>query len=165
MKEKKKDFLRLLEDLCYIYEDYIDEGTFRKLKVCIDSNTIKMYLINDSKIIIDNFGLAFNQKEKDSHMYISVALIKILFGSRIIYNKDNVFFDDIDNPSLEIIVSDKDILNRIISVLGIYRDIDFYDKIDNGRKVRNKINRNRSANLMDDRVNITRRLLKIRSKK
>ena len=35
MKEKKKDFLMLLEDLCYIYEDYAKKNNNGKINVFI----------------------------------------------------------------------------------------------------------------------------------
>lgn len=164
MKEKKKDFLMLLDDLCYIYKDYVSKNTNSRIEVYVNDDMIKMYLIND-KEIVDEFGLAFNHKEKSSYIYISIALMKMLFDNKIIYNKKDSFFDDIDKASLKMVVSDEDVYSRMISVISIYRDMDFYDKIDNGRRLRNKINRNRSASYMNDRVNITRKLLKTRGRK
>lgn len=159
MKKKKKDFLMLLDDLCCIYKDYISKNDNSMIEVYINDNIIKMHLINDGRKV-DEFGLAFNHKEKNSYIYISIVLMKMLFGSKIIYSKDNVFFDDVDKLSLKMIVDDEDVFSRMVDVINIYRDIDFYDRIDNGRRIRNKINRNRSASYMSDRVSITKKLLK-----
>ena len=161
MKNKKKDFIELLEDLCFIYDDYIKKNNGSKLEVLIQSNMISMQLYKDNGVI-DQFGLAFSHKERDCYMYISVVLMKILFGSSVIHNKDNIFFNDIDKPYLSLIVNDEDVLNRMFMMAAIHRDIDFYDKLDRGQRIRNKVNRNRTAGLLDERVNITKALLRVR---
>lgn len=162
MKNKKKDFINLLEDLCFIYNDYIDKYDNSRLEVLIENNMINMYLYKDENIV-DQFGLAFNHKEKDSYMYISVVLMKILFGSSIINNKDNLFFNYVDKPNLKMIVNDEDMIDRMFMMAAIHRDIDFYDKLDYGHKIRNKINRMRTASYLDERVHLTKALLKNRS--
>ena len=86
----KKDFIKELERLCNIYLDYINEFDNSRLDVYINNFMIKMQLLNND-IIMDEFGLAFNHKEKNSYMYISIILMKNLFGSKIIYNRDNLF--------------------------------------------------------------------------
>ena len=161
MSEKKKDFIKLLEDLCFIYRDYVKKHDNSSLYVIINSNMVKMELYEDRELI-DEFGLAFNHKEKNSYMYISIILMKNLFGSKIIYNRDNLLYSD--GIDIKFDVMDQDVLDRMFSVMSIYRDVDFYDRIDYGRKIRNKINRDRTAKLLDERINITKRLLKVRDK-
>ena len=161
MSEKKKDFILLLEDLCYIYRDYVKKNNNSRLDVNINNNMIKIELF-DNKELVDEFGLTFNQKERNNYMYISIVLMKNLFGSKIIYSKDNVFYND--DINIKINVLDEDLFNRMFDVLSIYRDVDFYDRIDSGRKIRNKINRDRTSKFLDERVNITKSLLKVREK-
>ena len=164
MKEKKKDFIMLLEDLCYIYKDYIDKNTLGKISVYIDKSRIIVMLINNYKII-DEFGLAFNSRERDSYIYISIALMKMLFGNKIIYSKGMVFCDDMDIPSLEMKVNDIDILYRMVNAMSFYREMDFYDRIGGGKRTRNKINQMRNANNLGERVKLTRSLINKREKK
>ena len=83
MIDIRNDFLRLLSDLCYTYKDYVRDNDGSKLDVVIDKNMIKMYLYND-KETIDEFGLTFNEKEKDKFYYISIALMKILYSRRMV---------------------------------------------------------------------------------
>ena len=162
MSEKKKDFIKLLEDLCYIYRDYVKKNDNSRLDVIINNNMINIKLFKDDTLM-DRFGLAFNHKERNSYMYISVILMKNLFGSRLIYNRDNLLYSDSINVKFDVI--DQDVLDRMFSVMSIYRDVNFYDRIDQGRKIRNKINRDRTAKLLDERINITKALLKVRDKK
>ena len=161
MSENKKNFIKSLEELCYIYRDYVKSHTNSRLEVNIDNNMINMMLFKDD-VSVDRFGLAFNHKEKKSYMYISIVLMKNLFGSRLIYGKDNLLYSDDINVLFE--VNDQNVLDRMFSVMSIYRDIDFYDRIDDGRKIRNKINRDRTAKFLDERIKITKRLLKVKEK-
>ena len=161
MIDKRNDFLRLLSDLCYVYKDYVRDNDGSKLDVVIDKNMIKMYLYND-KETIDEFGLTFNEKEKDKFYYISIALMKILYSRRIVYSRDNIFYENIDGTGFKIIVNDQELFDRMFSLVSIHRDIDFYDKIDNKGRVRNKINRDIKKINLDERVNISKKLLKTR---
>ena len=161
MIDKRNDFLRLLSDLCYVYKDYVRDNDGSKLDVVIDKNMIKMYLYND-KETIDEFGLTFNEKEKDKFYYISIALMKILYSRRIVYSRDNIFYENIDGTGFKIIVNDQELFDRMFSLVSIHRDIDFYDKIDNKYRIRNKINRDIKKINLDERVNISKKLLKTR---
>lgn len=155
----KKDFFKELERLCNIYLDYINDFDNSKLNIYINNNIIKMKLINND-ITMDEFGLAFNQKEKDSYTYISIILLKILFNGNIIYSKNNMFLNDPDNPTINIYVNDEDLFDKMFGLIGLYREHDFKDRIDNRRKVRNKVNRMRNANNLKERVDLTKKLLK-----
>ena len=93
MINKNNDFVKLLDDLCNVYKDYIRDNIGSKLDVVIDKNIIKIYLYNN-KEMIDEFGLTFNEKEKDKYYYVSIALMKILYNRRTIYNKDNIFYEN-----------------------------------------------------------------------
>ena len=83
-----------------------------------------MKLINND-ITMDEFGLAFNQKEKDSYTYISIILLKILFNGNIIYSKNNMFLNDPDNPN-----SNKDFVysktGMYVGITGFSDAINFY---------------------------------------
>lgn len=159
MKSKNKDFIKLLEDLCFIYTDYLKRYDGSRLEVLIEDNSIKMNLYNSNEIV-DSFGLVFNQKEKNNYTYVSIVLMKMLFGSRVIYSRDNMFCNDIDNSNLIIVVNDRDLFNRMFNMVTIRRDMDFYDKIDNGRRIRNKINKKSVVSSLEERVGFTRKLLK-----
>ena len=156
MREKRQDFIKSLDKLCGIYSDYLKEYKDSMLDVLIEDNMIKMYLYRN-KEIVDEFGLVFNYKEKDSYIYISIVIMKMLFGGKTIYAKDNVFYKNMDGSGFKIIVNDSDLYDRMFGIVPIYRDIDFYDKIDNGRRVRNKINRNRNGNNLDERIELTKK--------
>ena len=164
MKEKRKDFLMLLEDLCYIYEDYAKKNNNGKINVFINNNMIKIYLLSDMGIV-DEFGLTFNVSERDKYQYISIALMKILFGSSVIYSEDNIIYNDEDKPYIKMYVSDEDILRRMINTISFYREIDFYDRIGEGKRTRNRINRTRNVNNLYERVELTRALIKKRDRK
>ena len=155
------DFVKLLDDLCNVYKDYIRDNIGSKLDVVIDKNIIKIYLYNN-KEMIDEFGLTFNEKEKDKYYYVSIALMKILYNRRTIYNKDNIFYENIDGTGFKIIVNDEELFDRMFSIVSIHRDIDFYNKIDNKGRVRNKINRDIKKINLNERVNISKKLLKTR---
>ena len=161
MINKRNDFIRLLNDLCNVYKDYVRDNDGSKLDVVIDKNMIKMYLYN-SKEMIDEFGLTFNEKEKDKYYYISIALMKILYSRRMVYCRDNIFYENIDGTGFKIIVNDQELFDRMFSLVSIHRDIDFYDKIDNKGRVRNKINRDINKINLNERVNISKKLLKTR---
>ena len=161
MIDKKNDFVKLFSDLCYVYKDYIRDNDGTKLEVVIDNNMIKMYLYNNMEVI-DEFGLIFNEKEKDKYYYMSIILMKILYSCGIIYSKDNIFYENVDGTGFKIIVNDLELFDRMYGVVSIYRDIDFYEKIDNGRRVRNKINRDIKKINLDERVNISKKLLRTR---
>ena len=161
MIDKKNDFVRLLSDLCYVYKDYVRDNDGSKLEVVIDKNMIKIYLYNN-KEMIDEFGLTFNEREKDKYYYVSIALMKILYSRGIVYSRDNIFYENMDGTGFKIIVYDKDLFDRMFSVVSIHRDIDFYDKIDNNGRVRNKINRDSKKIKLDERVNISKKLLRTR---
>lgn len=160
MKEKKKDFIDLLQDLCDIYKDYTNKNDGSRLDVYISNNLIKMILSNNNGLI-DEFGLAFNHKEKDCFEYISIILMLQLFGNGIIYSKDNMFFENIDCSGFRIVVSNDDLFEKMFSIASIHRDIYVYDNIDNCRKIRNKVNRYRIAKNLEERIGISRKLLKI----
>lgn len=164
MKEKKKDFLMLLEDLCYIYEDYAKKNNDGKINVFINNNMIKIYLLSDMEIV-DEFGLAFNASEKDKYQYISIALMKILFGSSVIYSENDIIYNDEDKPYIKMYVADEDVLRRMINTISFYREMDFYDRISEGKRTRNKINRTRNVNNLRERVELTSILIKKREKK
>lgn len=161
MIDKRNDFVKLLNDLCNIYKDYIRDNDGSKLDVVIDKNIIKIYLYNN-KEMIDEFGLTFNEKEKDKYYYISIVLMKILYSRRIVYSRDNIFYEDINGTGFKIIVNDQELFDRMFSVVSIHRDMDFYDKIDNNGRVRNKINRDVKKINLDDRINMSKKLLKTR---
>lgn len=161
MIDKRNDFVKLLNDLCNIYIDYIRDNDGSKLDVVIDKNIIKIYLYNN-KEMIDEFGLTFNEKEKDKYYYISIVLMKILYSRRIVYSRDNIFYEDINGTGFKIIVNDQELFDRMFSVVSIHRDMDFYDKIDNNGRVRNKINRDVKKINLDDRINMSKKLLKTR---
>lgn len=159
MIEKRKDFIKELNSLCNIYSDYISEHKDSRLDVVIGNNMIKVNLYKNEDII-DEFGLVFNHKEMREYNYISIVIMKMLFGNKIVYSRDNMFFNDINNMNMKIIVNDMDLYDRMFGIVSIYRDIDFYEKIDNGRRVRNKVNRNRNGNNLFERVELTKKLLK-----
>lgn len=161
MINKKNNFVRLLSDLCYIYKDYVRDNDDSRLNVVIDKNMIKMYLYN-SKDMIDEFGLVFSEKEKDKYYYVSIVIMKILYSRGIVYGRDNIFYENIDGTGFKIIVNDQELFDRMFSVVGIHRDIDFYEKIDNKGRVRNKINRDIKKINLDERVNISKKLLRTR---
>lgn len=161
MNNKKKDFIQLLEDLCFIYRDYLNRYNDSRVDVNINDNMIKIELFKGNELM-DEFGLSFTQKEKSSYMYISFVLMKNLFGSKMIYSKNNMFYNDKDN--IRVNVLDNDLFDRMFDMLNIYRTIDFYERIDNGRRVRNKINKDKTIKFMDERINITKHLLKVREK-
>ena len=149
---KKKKFLTELERLCNIYNDYIDEHDNSRLDVYISNDIIKINLINHDAIV-DEFELTFEDNEEDIYRYISMFLFNVLFNSRIIYSKDNMFFDDIDNKKRNITLYD----DKLVNEFGIYyRD----EYLDNNMKIRNKINRNNNGNNMNQRVELTKKLLK-----
>ena len=161
MIDKKNDFVRLLSDLCYIYKDYVRDNDGSKLEVVIDKNIIKIYLYN-SREMIDEFGLTFSEKEKDKYYYICIVLMKILYSRRIIYSRNNIFYENMDGTGFKIIVNDQEAFDRMFSVVGIYREMDFYDRIDNNHRIRNKINRDVKKINLDERVNISKKLLRTR---
>lgn len=157
MIEKRKDFIKELNRLCNIYSDYISEHRDSRLDVVIGNNMIKMNLYKNEDII-DKFGLLFLHKEMREYNYISIVIMKMLFGNKIVYSRDNMFFNHKGNLLIE--VNDMDLYDRMFGIVPIYRDIDFYEKIDNGRRVRNKINRNRNGSNLFERVELTKKLLK-----
>lgn len=157
MIEKRKDFMNGLDKLCNIYSDYIKEHKDSRLDVVIGNNMIKMNLYKNEDII-DEFGLLFLHKEMREYNYISIVIMKMLFGNKLVYSRDNLFFNDKGNLLIE--VNDMDLYDRMFDMVSIYRDIDFYEKIDNGRRVRNKVNRNRNGNNLFERVELTKKLLK-----
>ena len=161
MIDKKNDFVRLLSDLCYIYKDYVRDNDGVRLEVLIEKNMIKMYLYNSMEMI-DEFGLTFSEKEKDKYYYVSIVIMKILYSRGIVYSRDNIFYENIDGTGFKIIVNDLELFDRMFSVVNIHRDIDFYEKIDNGRRVRNKVNRDIKRTKLDERVNISKKLLRTR---
>jgi len=161
MREKRQDFIKELDKLCNIYKDYLKEYDDSRLDVLIGDNMIKMYLYNKEEVV-DEFGLAFNHRERDSYVYLSIVIMKMLFAGKMVYSKDNVFYEKMDGSGFKIIVNDIDLYSRMFGIVPIYRDIDFYDKIDNGRRIRNKINRNRNGNNLNERVKLTKKLLKVR---
>ena len=161
MIDKRNDFVRLLSDLCYVYKDYVRDNDDSRLDVVIDKNMIKINLYNNIEIV-DEFGLTFSEKEKDKYYYVSIVLMKILYSRGIVYCRDNVFFEKIDGTGFKIVVNDQELFDRMFSVVGIHRDIDFYDKIDNNYRVRNKINRDIKKINFNERVNISKKLLKTR---
>ena len=149
---KKKKFLTELEKLCNIYNDYIDEHDNSRLDVYISNGIIKINLISKDAIV-DEFELTFEDNEEDIYRYISMFLFKALFNSRIIYSKDNMFFDDIDNKKRNITLYDDLLVNEFLICCK-----DEY--LDNNMKIRNKINRNNNGNNMNQRVELTKKLLK-----
>ena len=161
MMVKRNDFVKLFSDLCYIYKDYVRDNDGSKLDIVIDTNMIKMYLYNNMEMI-DEFGLIFSEKEKDIYYYISIVLMKILYSRGIVYSRDNIFYENIDGTGFKIIVNDSEVFDRMFSIVGIHRDIDFYEKIDSKNRVRNKINRDIKKINLDERVNISKKLLRTR---
>ena len=161
MMVKRNDFVKLLSDLCYIYKDYVRDNDGSKLDIVIDANMIKIYLYNNMEMI-DEFGLIFSEKEKDKYYYISIVIMKILYSRGIVYSRDNIFYENIDGTGFKIIVNDSEAFDRMFSIVGIHRDIDFYEKIDSKNRVRNKINRDIKKINLDERVNISKKLLRTR---
>ena len=149
---KKKKFLFELESLCNIYNDYLDEHDNSKLDVYISNGIIKINLINEDAIV-DEFELTFEDNEEDIYRYISMFIFKVLFTGKIIYSKDNMFFDDIDNKKRNITLYDDLLVNEFL----IYCKDEY---LDNNMKIRNKINRNNNGNNMNQRVELTKKLLK-----
>ena len=161
MVVKRNDFVKLLSDLCYIYKDYVRDNDGSKLDIVIYTNMIKIYFYNSMEMI-DEFGLTFSEKEKDKYYYISIVLMKILYSRGIVYSRDNIFYENIDGTGFKIIVNDSEVFDRMFSIVGIHRDIDFYEKIDSKNRVRNKINRDIKKINLDERVNISKKLLRTR---
>ena len=149
---KKKKFLTELERLCNIYNDYIDEHDNSRLDVYISNDIIKINLINHDAIV-DEFELTFEDNEEDIYRYISMFLFNVLFNSRIIYSKDNMFFDDIDNKKRNITLYDDKLVNEFL----IYSKDEY---LNNNIKIRNIINRVSNGNNMNHRVELTKKLLK-----
>ena len=80
----------------------------------------------------------------------------------MVYCRDNKFYENIDGTGFKIIVNDQELFDRMFSLVSIHRDIDFYDKIDNKHRVRNKINRDIKKINLNERINISKKLLKTR---
>ena len=79
--------------------------------------------------------------------------MKILYSRGIVYSRDNIFYESIDGTGFKIIVNDSEVFDRMFSIVGIHRDIDFYEKIDSKNRVRNKINRDIKKINLDERRN------------
>ena len=155
--KKRKYFTNELERLCALYSDYINEHKDSRLNVLIGDNMIKIHLYRNNNEV-DEFSLGFNHKEKDCYNYVSIVIMKMLFCDKIIYSKNNTFFNRNGNLLFE--VYDEDLFNLMFSVVPLYREFDFYDKVDRNRRVRNKINRNRNGSNLGERVDFSRELLK-----
>ena len=160
MKEKKKDYIELMMDLIDIYKEYLRKHSDSKLSIDVKNNSINMVL-SDNNDIRDEFGIVFDNNER--HIYITCCfiLLRLLFYRRSkIFNSDKSVTSEKNNDGL-IMVSfvDDELFQSMWGMINLYDEDDFYDKVDQSRKIRNKLNRRRFVKELRERINISRKLV------
>ena len=152
-----------LEDLYYLYEDYIWKNKDSNLDVLIQDNTISFYMYKNREVI-DELILSFDNKERSIYEYVSIRLLVILFGNVYIYNKDNLIYNNKHKSYLKLIVNDDDILNNMIKLIDMQDDIVISDSLDMKIDVKNSFFRKRYSNdfikQLDNRIDFSKKLLR-----
>lgn len=156
MRNKNRDFIDLLYDLCDLYKEYVKKND-GKLDVIIQPDMIKMYLYKNNDLK-DEFGLSFDKKEKDIYTYISVCLIRVLFGKMIIYSRNNTFLDSLDSPRIEVAVYDFELSDKMFNLMTLYNDKTSRDN----KRLRSKVNKVGDSDLFEQRLKLTRSLIENR---
>ena len=154
MKNKRKKFINLLDDLCNIYKEYIKEHDNANLEIVVEDYMIDMRLYDNNQLV-DQFGLTFKQKEREEYIYICICLMEIFFNRKVVYNKDNIFYKSMDCRELQIIVNDEDLLNKMF----FYKSFSSI-RADKNRRINNRINKADYVNSLDNRINISKKLVR-----
>lgn len=164
MKNYKNDLLNRIINLYNMYEKYMWMHDDVKLNILIQDNAIAFYLYND-KEEIDNLVLTFSLGENALYKYISIKILLEMMRDVVVHRDENEFHNRVLKPYLRIIVNDDKILEMMTllvdrQLLGIKNvNTDLVKDIE--REVINPIfYPNRVMKKLDERIGITRKLLK-----
>ena len=151
MNNKNENFISLLDDLCQMYKSYVNKYIGSKIEVLIDTDFIDIRLVDGE--LIDDFRLRFNSKEENQCLKISVILLKLLFNRHILFNEGNKIYNE-KRSYLDVFVLDDDMLNKILSITMNDKNIDGYRYV-------NLINKKSTVKALEERVYLSRKLLRM----
>ena len=163
MEKFLEEFVSSLDRLYYTYENYIWKNSDSKLDVLIQDNTISFYLYKNSDVI-DEIIFSFDEKEKTMYNYLCVRLLVILFGNVYVYNKDNIFYNNMHKSYLRLIVNDESVLDIFDNIINNQEDSVIGENmellLDMSEKLTKKRYYNKFIYEVNDRVELSKKLLR-----
>ena len=164
MKNYKNDLVLRVLKLYNMYERYIWKHDDVKFNILIQDNTISFYLYNN-ECDLDNIVLSFSGKENMLYRYISIKILMEMLSDMVVHIDESVFCNRVVKPYLRLIVNDENVYNIMKELVDrqlseyINEDTDLIKNISN--LVINPIfYPNKTIKSLDDRIGITRKLLK-----
>ena len=139
-------------------------GCMMMLNILVQDNSIAFYLYNLHDEI-DNIVLTFYGKENTLYKYISIKILLMMMKDVIVHRDENEFHNKVLKPYLRIIVNDDSILEIMTvlvnkQLLGIINDDTEIVKNIEKDAVNPIIYPNRVIKKLDERIGLTRKLLK-----
>ncbi|MBQ2873279.1 MAG: hypothetical protein IJE89_04710 [Bacilli bacterium] len=164
MRDYKNDLVSRIIDLYNMYEKYMWIHDDVKLNILIQDNAIAFYLYNN-KEEIDNIVLTFSGQENNLYKYISIKILLNMMKDVVVHRDENEFHNRVLKPYLRIIVNDDNILETMIilvnrQLLEIINEENNLVKDIETSIINPIFYPNRVIKKLDERIEITRKLLK-----
>ena len=164
MRRFKDDLVNKIIDLYNMYERYIWKHDDVKLDVLIQDGAISFYLYN-SICDFDELIVDFSKKEHGLYKYVCVRILLMLSRDCIIYQDDNIFYNNVHKPYLKLIVND-DVIKNVMSDLVVRQNTEI---INENTDIISDINDSveyllfyprKFMNKLDERIGISKKLLR-----
>jgi len=163
MEKFLEKLISSLENLYYLYENYIWKNNDTNLEVLVQDNTISFYMYKCGEVI-DEIILSFDNKERTIYEYICIRLLVILFGNVYIYNKGNLIYNNKHKSYLKLVVNDDIILSNMIKLINMQNDMVISDNLNMKLDIKKSFFRRRYSDnfikQLDDRIDFSKKLLR-----
>ena len=161
---KSRDLMvNKLYELFETYEEYIWKNEGCHLIITIDDREIVYYLSNKFDVI-DKIGVSFSSKDEILFRYLAVRLFIKIFGNVMIHNNGMVIFNNSHMPYLNLIIENDWLMGEVNKMILMQEDVFINDRLpivsSLERSLTRKQNCVKTIDLLDDRIQKTRRKLR-----
>lgn len=170
MFEKKQNINYLIEKLLEFYElleNYIWKHNQVNLSIQIEEsqNNLKIKLLKE-ETILDYLELNFNEKERKLYEYIILSYLYNIFKNVMVFKNNNKIYNKIQKPYLTFTIEDNIILREsevLLKLINTNQKTKINELLENKyleTKKKNRVIKNDIKQILEQRVIITKRLLR-----
>lgn len=170
MFEKKQNINYLIEKLLEFYElleNYIWKHNQVNLSIQIEEsqNNLKIKLLKE-ETILDYLELNFNEKERKLYEYIILSYLYNIFKNVMVFKNNNKIYNKIQKPYLTFTIEDNIILREsevLLKLINTNQTTKINELLENKyleTKKKNRVIKNDIKQILEQRVIITKRLLR-----
>jgi len=170
MFEKKQNINYLIEKLLEFYElleNYIWKHNQVNLSIQIEEsqNNLKIKLLKE-ETLLDYLELNFNEKERKLYEYIILSYLYNIFKNVMVFKNNNKIYNKIQKPYLTFTIEDNIILREsevLLKLINTNQKTKINELLENKyleTKKKNRVIKNDIKQILEQRVIITKRLLR-----